>query len=347
MIAPTAMRIASPSSDPFALPTHGGDLDLAEARFGRPPEGWLDLSTGINPFPYPLPDLPAELWHRLPSSAMEADLRRIAAGAYGVAHPDQLVTAAGSQAILQMLPRLRPFTQVAVVGPTYGEHAACWSNAGHQVVPCETLDRVAGADVVVVTNPNNPDGRCQDRERLLDLARGLGQRGGLLLVDETFVDATPDMSLAGEVAPGLLVLRSFGKFFGLAGVRLGFAIGEPALARLLRSALGPWAVSGPALAIGRQALADHGWIAESRRRLMAEAAALANEFARAGLSVVGGTALFLLVSAPRAWALYEYLGQRGILARPFAAAPRWLRFGLPGSADDRRRLGAALAGWSD
>jgi cobalamin biosynthetic protein CobC len=339
------MRLSSVSADPFALPQHGGDLSLAAARFGQPSEGWLDLSTGINPFAYPLPDLPAAVWQKLPDSGDDLTLRRAAASYYGVDDPDLIAAAPGTQALLQVLPRLRPFSQVTVIGPTYGEYAKCWGNAGHHVTTIETLDRSVEADVVVVCHPNNPDGRQQDIGRLIELAEGLARRGGLLVVDEAFMDATPGLSLASRVRPGLVVLRSIGKFFGLAGVRLGFAIAEPQLARLLRQAMGPWAVSGPAISVGCALLEDGDWVAAMRRRLMQEAASLDGLFRQAGFSVVGGTPLFTLVNASRAWALYEYLGQQGILARPFAMAPRWLRFGLPPDPPARQRLAQALEAW--
>src|SRR5579859_4916964 len=326
------MRLSALTSDPFALPTHGGDLGLAEARFGKPAQGWLDLSTGISPFAYPVPDLSADAWQRLPGLADDLALREAAAGAYGVDDPDFLATAPGSQA--------------AVIGPTYGEYSRCFSLAGHHVLPMETLDRTLDADVVVVCNPNNPDGRKHDIGRLLELADGLAARGGLLLVDEAFCDQTPDLSLAPHVRPGLVVLRSLGKFFGLAGMRLGFAVAEPQLARLLRQAMGPWAVGGPVIEVGRHALSDAEWIEGQRRRLAQESNLLNSLLGRAGLSTVGGTSLFTLVNAPRAWALFEYLGQQGILARPFSTAPRWLRFGLPTDEAGRQRLANALKGWS-
>ena len=340
------MRLSALTSDPFALPTHGGDLALAEARFGQPAQGWLDLSTGVSPFAYPVPELPADLWRRLPSVADDLALREAAAGAYGVDDPDFLATAPGSQALLQILPRLRPFSQVAVIGPTYGEYSRCFSMAGHHVLPMETLDRTVDADVVVLCNPNNPDGRRYDTARLLELADELAARGGLLVVDEAFCDPVPELSLAPHVRPGLVVLRSLGKFFGLAGTRLGFAIAEPQLARLLRQAMGPWAVGGPVLELGRQALSDAAWIEEARRRLIHDSNALNSLLGRAGLSTIGGTTLFTLVNAPRAWALFEYLGQQGILVRPFSTAPRWLRFGLPPDEAGRQRLEAALKAWS-
>ncbi len=340
------MRLSALTSDPFALPTHGGDLSLAEARFGTPARGWLDLSTGINPFAYPVPELPPDLWQRLPSAADDLSLREAAAQAYGVDDPDYLAAAPGSQALLQILPRLRPFSQVAVIGPTYGEYSRCWSQAGHHVVPAETLDRALDADVVVLCNPNNPDGRKYEPARLLELADRLAARGGLLVVDEAFCDVTPDASVAGHIRPGLVVLRSLGKFFGLAGMRLGFAIAEPQLARLLRQALGPWSVGGPVIEIGKCALADTEWIAATRARLAKEMSILNMLLANAQLSTIGGTHLFTLVNAPRAWALFEYLGQQGILVRPFATAPRWLRFGLPPDEAARQRLETTLKEWS-
>jgi cobalamin biosynthetic protein CobC len=178
------------------------------------------------------------------------------------------------------------------------------------------------------------------------MAAELARRGGLLVVDEAFGDVTPELSVVRFVGPGLLVLRSFGKFFGLAGLRLGFAVADPVTARLLRTVLGPWSVSGPAMVVGRAALADKTWIAETRQRLTYESTLLDNILIQAGLSVLGGTSLFRLVNAPRAWALYEHLGQRGILVRPFAAAPRWLRFGLPPGDAGRKRLREALVAWN-
>lgn len=340
------MRLSALTSDPFALPVHGGDLGHAEARFGKPAQGWLDLSTGISPFAYPVPDLPHKLWQRLPSAADDLALREAAAACYGVDDSDYLAASPGSQALLQILPRLRPFSQVAVIGPTYGEYSRCWSLAGHHVLPMETLDRTLDADVVVVCNPNNPDGRKHDPARLAELADGLAARGGLLIVDEAFADPLPELSLAPHIRPGMVVLRSLGKFFGLAGLRLGFAIAEPQLARLLRQALGPWAVGGAVAEIGRAALSDGVWIEAARKKLSQEASALNSLLGRANLSTVGGTTLFTLVNAPRAWALFEYLGQQGILARPFSTAPRWLRFGLPPNDEARQRLAAALQDWS-
>jgi cobalamin biosynthetic protein CobC len=336
----------SPIPKTLALPAHGGDPAAAEARFGRPTAGWLDLSTGINPFAYPVPELAPDFWRRLPDSSADLALRTAAATAWGVDDLARIVAGPGTQSLIQLLPLLRPAARVAVVGPTYAGHADAWTHAGHEIVPCAGLDDIGDAEVAIVVNPNNPDGRTHAPEALREAAAAMEERGGLLVADEAFGDLAPELSVAGEVFESLVVLRSFGKFFGLAGLRLGLAVCPPDLARLLRESLGPWPVSGPALEIGRIALADAAWIAAMRVRLAEEATKLDALLTAGGLAVLGGTSLFRLAGAPRAWSLFEHLGKRGILVRPFAEQARWLRFGLPGDEAARRRLAAALAEWT-
>jgi cobalamin biosynthetic protein CobC len=236
---------------------------------------------------------------------------------------------------------------VAILGFTYAEHARCWRLAGHRVTVEETLEAAAGADCVIVTNPNNPDGRRVEPERLMALAGRLAARGGLLVADEAFADVTPGLSVAGEAGrPGLCVLRSFGKFFGLAGLRLGFALGGGDLVRRLEDHLGPWAVAGPALEIGSRAMEDGDWIAATRVRLADSARELDALLDSHELAVVGGTDLFRLARVPDAGRLFEHLGRRGILARSFEARPDWLRFGLPPDDAAWERLRAALASFN-
>jgi cobalamin biosynthetic protein CobC len=319
---------------------HGGRLAAARRRFPAAPEPFLDLSTGVNPHAYPLPDLPASAFTRLPEPEAVAALEAAAARAYGLADPAMAVAAPGSQALIGLLPHLFPQRRVAVLGPTYAEHAACWRAAGAAVVETDDPRAIAAADALIVCNPNNPDGRRHDPETIRDLARGRA----LVVVDEAFADAEPPgLSLSPHLPlPGLVVLRSFGKFFGLPGLRLGFALAEPARAAAIRAALGPWAVAGPAIAIGTAALADTAWQARMRARLAEESAALAALLGAGGLAVLGGTALFRLAAHPHAPALFEALGSQGILVRRFTGAPRWLRFGLPGPPAAQERLRTAL-----
>jgi cobalamin biosynthetic protein CobC len=326
---------------------HGGNLAAARTLFGSPAQGWLDLSTGINPWAYPLPVLDPAVWSQLPGHDTLMALRVAAAACYGAGDATVVAAAPGSQALIQLLPWMFAGAggHTAIVGPTYAEHARCWRRAGHEVLEVDSLDAAAatGADRVIVVNPNNPDGRCCPPDALLALADGLAARGGVLLVDEAFAEVAPAFSVAPAAGrPGLVVLRSFGKFFGLAGLRLGFALAEPEVVRRLMDDFGPWAVSGPAQTIATAALGDAGWIAATRVRLDEGAEALDRLLMAHGLEVAGGTSLFRLVRTPRAGALYRALGARGILVRPFAAHAGWLRIGLPPDAAAMRRLDAAL-----
>lgn len=325
---------------------HGGDLTGATARFGEPKGGWLDLSTGVNPLPYPMTALAAEVWQRLPQAAAREALIAAAARFYGVTDPATIVAADGSQTLLQWLPRLLPPGRTAIVVPTYGEYAQCWQAANQDVAFVRDLAQASEAQTLVLANPNNPDGRRTEPELLLRQADHCAARGGWLIVDEAFTDAVPEISLASHAGrPGLIVLRSFGKFFGLAGLRLGFVLAPTEFAERLRAALGPWPVSGPALAIGTQALAEIAWSAWTRDRLRHDSAKLATLLQRHGLEIAGRTAQFCLATHARAPDLFDHLGRRGILTRPFADEPNWLRFGLP-DTDGFARLDTALAEWT-
>lgn len=325
---------------------HGGDPTQLEARFGVPDAGWLDLSTGINPVAYPLDAIPPEAMTRLPLKTEMLALLSAARQAYGVADHAHIVAAPGTQALIQLIPTLFAPAEVTVMGPTYGEHAPAWTAAGHSVQDVGSICGQAArpAPFAVLVHPNNPDGRTQGIDGLLAFAEELFDRGGTLVVDEAFCDVTPELSTAPHAGcDGLIVLRSFGKFFGLAGVRLGFAIGSDETIAQLRQKLGPWAVSGPAICAGTQALSDRDWADATRARLKSDAKRLDALLEGAGLSVVGGTDLFRLGEGAGAQDLYEKLGRAGILTRPFAYNARWLRFGLPGTEGDWARLHAALA----
>ncbi|KAB1079607.1 threonine-phosphate decarboxylase CobD [Methylobacterium soli] len=333
---------ADPAGAGAAAPiAHGGDLDAARRLFPGAPEPWLDLSTGINPVPYPCPPLEASLFRRLPSGADLAALRRAAAAAYGPA-PDAVVPAPGTQILIETIPRLMQPSRVAVVGPTYAEHAAAWIRGGHAVATVPDLRQAEDAEVVVVVNPNNPDGIVHSVHDLFRVAERLSARGGLLVVDEAFADLEPIESLGPRLRPGLVVLRSFGKTYGLAGIRLGFALAEPAFAARLTAALGPWAVSGPALAIGRAALSDESWRRAAAAARQADAARLDRMIGRAGGRPVGGTALFRTADFPCGISMFRRLGEAGIYVRRFESAPDRLRFGLPADKAEWCRLSRIL-----
>ena len=326
---------------------HGGSLARAETLFPNAPKPWLDLSTGINPHSYPLPPLPASIFARLPE---EADLWRLAAaaaGAYGAPDEGNVVAAPGTQILLPLVAELVPKGRAAVLSPTYAEHRRAAALAGHRVVDVPNLRSLYDADLAILVNPNNPDGRATSRAELLDLASHLRAKGGLLVVDEAFMDAGPrEESVCPDVEEGsIVVLRSFGKFFGLAGLRLGFALAARPVTAQLRAKLGPWAVSGPAIAVGSAALSDIRWQEGMRACLMKEAAALDELLAVNGLPVEGGTPLFRFLRTPRAESLFRALGREGILLRHFAYDSQALRVGLPGGGG--RRLSTALQHWRE
>jgi cobalamin biosynthesis protein CobC len=326
---------------------HGGDLERARQRFPDAPEPWLDLSTGINPIAYPLPDLQPDLWARLPERATEQDLIEAAKRRYGAASAECVTAAPGTQALIQLLPRLVAKSRVAVLGPTYDEHALCWRRQGHEVIVADSLASALGdrARVIVAVNPNNPTGRLLPVPELREAAGELEQRCGLLVVDEAFIDVLPaSASLVSDMPAVAIVLRSFGKTYGLAGVRLGFAIAAPAIAAAIRAELGPWAVGAPPLAIGTRALSDDAWLDTACRRLTADQARLDRLLAAAGGRVIGGTPLFRLVEHAGAGDVVDRLGRAGIHVRTFDYAPAWIRCGLPGIEAHWLRLERALSG---
>jgi cobalamin biosynthetic protein CobC len=328
---------------------HGGDLAAARRLFPDATEPFVDLSTGINPNPYPVPRLPAEIFARLPDRAVLEELAEAAATAYGAPSAAHVTPAPGTQILLPLVCGLVRPGRAAILVPTYSEHARAAALAGHAVAEIDDLGAIGNADIVTVTNPNNPDGRLFANDDLLALAKALSSRCGVLVVDEAFMDVgPPGASLAPEIGCGnIVVLRSFGKFFGLAGLRLGFALAAPPLAARLTALLGPWAVSAPALAVGTAALADRDWIEKTRRRLADAVARLDTILNCAGLDIVGGTTLFRLSRMQAADALFRHLGRAGILTRAFPERPAWLRFGLPAGEPDWQRLQIAMAEFRD
>lgn len=325
---------------------HGGSLARARALFPQAPEPWVDLSTGIGPHAYPFSPPPATAFRRLPEPRRALELADAAGVAYG-APRGSVVSAPGTQILLPRVAALVPPGRALILGPTYAEHCVAAAQAGHRVEEVGGFAALAQADLAIVVNPNNPDGRLIARADLLTLRDRLAVRGGLLVVDEAFMDVGLEGgSVAGDVeAGGLVVLRSFGKFYGLAGIRLGFAIAASDLAARLTADLGPWAVSGPALEIGIEGLRDAAWRMSHRQRLAADAARLDRLLASGGIPVSGGTSLFRFVRMPGAAVLFRRLGEAGIIVRHFEERPDDLRFGLPGNESEWQRLETALLDW--
>ncbi|AVE04986.1 threonine-phosphate decarboxylase CobD [Pseudomonas sp. R11F] len=324
---------------------HGGRLRKAAIQYGIAEADWLDLSSGLAPWPWPIPEIPLRAWARLPET--DDGLEAAASEYYGTTH---VLPVAGSQAAIQLLPRLRRTGKVGVLSPCYAEHAEAWRRAGYVVreVQEQEVDFFLDAlDVLVVVNPNNPTGLSLAPQRLLDWHSRLAQRGGWLVVDEAFMDVTPQLSLAGQADQvGLIVLRSFGKFFGLAGVRLGFVLAERKLLKLLAEQLGPWTVSGPTRVLGQVCLRDSAGHARQRQRCIDAGRRLYELLERHGFQPHGGCALFQWLITPHAERLHAFMAHRGILLRLFVHDSS-LRFGLPDTEADWLRLDAALTAYKE
>jgi cobalamin biosynthetic protein CobC len=346
--------VRAPASAPLPLPAHapapvhGGNLTDAVLRFGRPRSDWLDLSTGINPCPYPAPALTPDAWHRLP----EPDPALLLAAQKYYDAPC-LLPVAGTQAAIQALPQLRAqsagIAQVAVAGPTYAEHAHRWAASGHHLVACshaiaDLRHSAITADVLVVCQPNNPTGASVTPVVLLELHAQLAARGGWLIVDEAFGDTMPESSVAQYTdRPDLIVLKSVGKFFGLAGLRLGFVAAAPTLLAALAAYLGPWQVSGPAMQIGRAALDDRTWQAAMRQTLATDGARLRALLAKHGMQS-HGTPLFQWcpLAPSQAVHFWRQMAQQGVWVRLFHGEAAGIRLGLPGDESGWQRLETAL-----
>lgn len=332
---------------PQAAIRHGGNLGKARLMFPDAPEPWIDLSTGINPHSYPHSPIPASAFARLPEPDAAEALKRLAATHFGAPSAAHITLSPGTQMLMPLLAQIalsRGAKNGAVLSPAYAEHARTARMAGLNVTEVDNLGDLSASAYAVVVNPNNPDGRVTDRDALLSLAHSMRRKNGLLVVDEAFVEAGGTESLADAADhDALVVLRSFGKFYGMAGVRLGFAIAHPDTAAALEARLGPWAVSGPALHIATEALADEEWQSSMRLQLTKEARRMNDLLKKAGLEIKGGTSLFTLVRDKRATAVFGHLGQRGILVRIFDERPNDMRFGLPGAEEEWQRLEEALS----
>ena len=320
---------------------HGGKLRLAAESYGIPLDQWLDLSTGINPNGWNGAMPPLSSWARLPED--EDGLQQAACKYYGAS---DLLPVAGSQAAIQTLPKLRPQCRVAVLAHSYNEHAHAWRRAGHAVdlIAADQLDAAVDShDVVVVVNPNNPTGVRFNCETLLQWQAKLATRGGWLLVDEAFMDSTPDNTLAAYTnKPGLIVLRSLGKFFGLAGARVGFVLAETKLLQQLRDELGPWSISGPARWLATAALNDRAWQIATRAQLKQQGQRLNSLLIDYALTPDGDAALFQSIATEQAESIHEQLAEQGILTRLFTDQAR-IRFGLPANETEWQRLQKALS----
>lgn len=308
---------------------HGGGLDQAIQEFGGTRDNWLDLSTGINPIAYPIRDIPSHFWQALPDSSAQNNLIATARDFWAINEELAILPSSGVSQLICMLPKLAPSSGVHITKPTYNEHEASFLNSGWHLA--------THADAQVFVHPNNPDGR------LFDEAEIEYTKNKLTVIDESFCDVTPENSLSYLAKnDGVIVLKGLGKFWGLAGLRLGFAIAKPETIQQLQSLIGPWAISGPAQFVGAQALQDKNWAQETRQRLAQDSAKLDALMNSIGIPAIGGTDLFRLYETSNAETMQAKLATKMVWSRRFPYSKTWLRLGLPGSQDEWRQLSFAL-----
>lgn len=332
------MNLLTPSSLSL-IPEHGGDLVWASHIFNIPLNNWLDLSTGINPHSYPIPPIESKEWHFLPSQKSLENTLDLARQYYQIPSSAYIVISPGSQTLIQSLAYLIAPQPIAIISPTYSGHASAFNDAGFPITFCPNLEDIEKTNCryAVVVNPNNPDCRIFEKNDLFNLHRKLLERGGLLIIDEAFADITPSISLSSYThQPGLIILKSLGKFFGLAGMRIGFALGNDPLIPKLQKMLGPWPIAGGILKITQQALADSAWIEKMQQQLKIEAKAMDQFLEGIGLSAKRSTPLFCLIEHPNSSNLYQRFAAQGIFLRAFKDHPNWLRVGLLKAPDFNR-----------
>ena len=260
------------------LPLHGGDVETASKYFSIAKENWLDLSTGMNPLSYPVCELPQAIFEELPY--VSAEFCSAVTKYYGM--PNWLAVN-GSQSVIQSLPSVLNEKQLfPILLPDFGykEHQKHWQKTNELAFYSSLNEKKAISSIhealgrnnqqhVLVINPNNPTAAMISAEQLLAIAERLAD-GAHLVVDEAFMDFSPECSLLKhEIPENVVVMRSFGKFFGLAGLRLGFVFSSnKEILHSIDERLGLWQVNNPAQFIANKALADEKWIKDRQAKIV-------------------------------------------------------------------------------
>lgn len=323
---------------------HGGNLDEAAQAYGFEPGMMHDLSTGIAPMSYQMPLPASDAYQALPlASDMEA-LCKVARACYRVPDAASLCVGGGSQALLAALPYLFASCLVWCPEPTYNEHHYRWEKASHQVDG--GLSCPQEAKIIILGQPNNPTGRLWQADEIARYLAHVKQCDGLLIIDEAFVDIMPEHSscqIAGDEA--LVILRSVGKFYGLAGLRVGFAIGGANFIARLQDEIGPWPVSQPALLVAKTALADKDWQARHLAKLQEICDWQSDVLAKAGFEIITSMALFITIRHKRMAAFHHHLASHGYWTRIYQNDKQMMRLGLLAPDCDRQQFESLLSDW--
>ena len=338
---PEKHRQAQEKPCPITLPPHGGNIPWASKQFAIPENQWIDLSTGISPWHYPISTLSPRYFQQLPYATTQ--LYQAAANYYGCP-AEYLRAVPGSQYAIEQLPTLFAPQKIALPTWGYSEHQKAWQAQGSEIIHytnhselLQLLNQQA-IPYALIIRPNNPSAAFFTIEQVKQVEVLLQQKypnKHLLILDEAFIDLYPQASfIRHPPGPRTVVLRSVGKFFGLAGIRLGFVCAQPALLQRLQAKLGQWLINGPSVGIGQQLFQDKPWAQQQRLRIRQQNKQLQQCLLQAGLPApLHSAGLFTSVfgEPEKFLQIFIQLAKAGVLVRYFPHPTQaCLRFGLPG-----------------
>jgi threonine-phosphate decarboxylase len=303
--------------EPITRPAHGGDVAAIARRYGVDPAALVDFSSNADPY-----GTPARVVSALYALAQSKDelsqypeptaqaLREAAGERHGI-DPASVVVANGATALLDAVVRTTAPGATVVPVPAFSEYRRAVESAGSRFVPyplnasfdwddAELLQRIADekATLLILANPHNPSGLLVPAVRLRMLAEDCARLGTFVIVDEAFIDYAEKESLARSVPENVIVIRSLTKFFGMPGIRIGYAVASAPLAEAIASRLPSWPVGAVDLAAGVAALSRPDLTERSIQTNKRERVRLTRALRRAGITVFAAAANFLLLELP-------------------------------------------------
>jgi len=344
---------------------HGGNIYQAARQYGIDAEKLIDFSSNVNPLgPSSMARRAAKrslsFIDRYPDPDM-TDLRRAIARYFGI-KPEQVMCGNGSNSLIHLIPRVFRPRKIFIPIPTFSEYASAAADAGSEVVtlslkerdgfrldPVETAFAFRGVDMAFLCNPNNPTGQLIPKADMLEIMRYSHEHGIRLVIDESFMDFIGSESIVKEAvqASNVICLRAFTKFFGMPGLRIGYAVSDEATVAALREGQEPWSVSIPAERAAIAALNDWGHIKKTLRLIEKERSRLLDALRLLpGVETFPGAANFLLIKCVSVdtHALRQKLGSRGMLVRDCSSFPglddRFIRIAVRTRRENKRLIKA-------
>jgi threonine-phosphate decarboxylase len=348
------------------MEVHGGNIYAASRDLRCQPASMLDFSASINPLgmaPGAVQVVQASL--ELATHYPDPDCYELkqALGRFHGIDPECVCIGNGSTELIFLLPKTLALRRALIPGPTFSEYAAAMRAVGGEVsmllAPPEEefrirLSQVAAAlqrslDCVWLCNPNNPTGQLWTKAQVLELWKKARRVGASLIVDEAFIDYCEADSVVSEATSraGLLVLRSFTKFYGMPGLRVGYLVAEPTVIRRIEAMRLPWSVNNLAQVAAIASLNETSYAVRSRQLIIEERPRLAAALAGQGWVPCPSSANFLLVRLPsflKSAAVAAATRRQGVLIRDCESfegmGQQWIRVAVRTAAEHERLVQA-------